>query len=97
MNRCDWDLFLFDLMATDRLQHELWHVWDLTHRVARGRERELAVLRPRLIHFWQTLDRWIGTIEAELPPDIVADAHERPRLWADRALRELQRLAAGAG
>ncbi len=46
MNRCDWDLFLFDLMATDRFQHELWHVWDLTHRVARGRERELAALRP---------------------------------------------------
>ena len=36
MNRCDWDLFIFDLMATDRLQHELWHVWDLTHRAARG-------------------------------------------------------------
>ena len=49
MNRCDWDLFLFDLMATDRIQHELWHVWDLTHRVARGREQELAALRPRLI------------------------------------------------
>ena len=42
MNRCDWDLFLFDLMATDRIQHELWHVWDLTHRAARGRERELG-------------------------------------------------------
>ena len=69
MNRCDWDLFLFDLMATDRLQHELWHVWDLTHRVARGRERELAALRPRLIRFWQTLDRWVGTIEADLPED----------------------------
>src|SRR5262249_44715209 len=27
MGRCDWDLFVFDLMATDRIQHELWHVW----------------------------------------------------------------------
>jgi predicted AlkP superfamily phosphohydrolase/phosphomutase len=69
MNCCDWDLFMFDLMATDRFQHELWHVWDLTHRAARGRERELAALRPRVIHFWQTLDRWIGAIEADLPPD----------------------------
>ena len=69
MNRCDWDLFIFDLMATDRFQHELWHVWDLTHRAARGRESELAALRPKLIEFWQTLDRGIGAIEADLPPD----------------------------
>jgi predicted AlkP superfamily phosphohydrolase/phosphomutase len=69
IRRCDWDLFLFDLMAIDRFQHELWHVWDLTHRVARGRERELAALRPKLIEFWQTLDRGIGVIEDNLPRD----------------------------
>jgi predicted AlkP superfamily phosphohydrolase/phosphomutase len=67
MNRCEWDLFIFDLMATDRLQHELWHVWDLAHRVARGRQRELEALRPKLIEFWRTLDRGIGAIEADLP------------------------------
>ena len=69
MNRCDWDLFMFDLMATDRIQHELWHVWDLTHRVAQGREKELAALRPRLIDFWQAVDRGVGAIEADLPSD----------------------------
>jgi len=69
MKRCNWDLFLFDLMATDRLQHELWHVWDLTHRAARGRERELEALRPTLIAFWQRLDQGIGEIEADLPRD----------------------------
>jgi predicted AlkP superfamily phosphohydrolase/phosphomutase len=69
MNRCDWDLFVFDLMATDRLQHELWHVWDLTHTAAKGRRRELEALRPRLIEFWKTLDRGIGAIEADLPSD----------------------------
>src|SRR5207244_10005302 len=63
------DLFLFDLMATDRIQHELWHVWDLTHRAARGRERELEGLRPRLIAFWKRLDQGIGEIEADLPRD----------------------------
>ncbi len=36
MERCEWDLLIFDLMATDRLGHELWHVWDLTHRAAQG-------------------------------------------------------------
>jgi len=69
MKRCDWDLFLFDLMATDRLQHELWHVWDLTHRAARGRQSELAALRAKLIAFWQLLDREIGAIEEQLPRD----------------------------
>ena len=69
MNRCEWDLFIFDLMATDRFQHELWHAWDLTHRAARGRERELEALRPKLIEFWQALDRGIGAIEADLPSD----------------------------
>jgi predicted AlkP superfamily phosphohydrolase/phosphomutase len=67
MDRCDWDLFIFDLMATDRLGHELWHVWDLTHKAARGREQELAALRPKLIAFWQRLDRGVGAIEAKLP------------------------------
>ena len=69
MNRCEWDLFIFDLMATDRFQHELWHAWDLTHRAARGHEHELKALRPKLIEFWQTLDHGIGLIEADLPAD----------------------------
>ena len=69
MNRCDWDLFMFDLMATDRLQHELWHVWDLNHPAAHGREHELKALRPRLLQFWQQLDTGIGEIEAQLPSD----------------------------
>jgi predicted AlkP superfamily phosphohydrolase/phosphomutase len=69
MNRCEWDLFIFDIMATDRIQHELWHVWDLTHRAARGRESELAALRPRLIAFWESVDRGVGVIEANLPAD----------------------------
>src|SRR5271155_712859 len=69
MSRCEWDLFIFDLMATDRFQHELWHVWDLTHRAARGREGELRALQPRLIEFWEAVDRGIGAIEASLPSD----------------------------
>ena len=97
MNRCDWDLFIFDLMATDRLQHELWHVWDLTHRAAQGREHELEALRPKLIEFWQRLDRGIGAIEAEPAAGRRVLDHQRPRLRADRALRQFQRLAAGAG
>ncbi len=67
MGRCDWDLFMFDLMATDRAQHELWHVWDPSHRVARG--RDLSALRAGFVGFWKTLDQGIGAIEAALPPE----------------------------
>ena len=52
MSRCDWDLFMFDLMATDRIQHELWHVWDPTHRAAAGardRARRAAAGLHRLL------------------------------------------------
>jgi predicted AlkP superfamily phosphohydrolase/phosphomutase len=67
MDRCEWDLFVFDLMATDRAQHELWHAWDQTHPAARG--RDLAAVREKFIAFWKTLDEGIGSIAAALPAD----------------------------
>jgi predicted AlkP superfamily phosphohydrolase/phosphomutase len=69
MGRCEWDLFMFDLMATDRIQHELWHVWDATHSARKGREAELDALQPGCRAFWERLDRGVGEIEAALPPD----------------------------
>ena len=69
MDRCEWDLFAYDLMATDRAQHELWHAWDTTHRVARGREAELAKVRDGYVEFWHKLDDGIGAIADALPPD----------------------------
>jgi predicted AlkP superfamily phosphohydrolase/phosphomutase len=69
MRRCSWDLLMFDVMATDRIGHELWHVWDLSHPAARGREAELAALRPRLLEFWKTVDRGVGAIAESLPSD----------------------------
>lgn len=67
MGRCPWDLFVFDLMATDRFQHELWHAWDPSHRLARG--RDLRAVRSGFVDFWKRLDEGIGRIEAELPAD----------------------------
>ncbi len=67
MDRCDWDLFLYDLMATDRLQHELWHIWETAHHAAEG--RDLEKLRPQFVQFWKRLDDGIAEIEAALPPD----------------------------
>ena len=69
MARCEWDLFVFDLMATDRIQHELWHVWDSTHRARKGRETELDALAEGCKEFWGALDRGVGEIEAALPED----------------------------
>ncbi len=66
MDRCPWDLFMFDLMATDRIQHELWHAWDPSHAKARG--RDLSAVREGFRAFWERLDRGIGEIEAALPP-----------------------------
>ena len=67
MKRCPWDLFMFDLMATDRAQHELWHAWDPSHLAAKG--RDLSAVRAGYVEFWKRLDRGIGEIEAALPPD----------------------------
>jgi predicted AlkP superfamily phosphohydrolase/phosphomutase len=69
MDRCDWDLFMYDLMATDRVQHELWHVWDGTHKARLGREDALDALRDGCNEFWQAVDRGVGEIADALPPD----------------------------
>jgi predicted AlkP superfamily phosphohydrolase/phosphomutase len=67
LKRCEWDLFVFDLMATDRIQHELWHAWDPSHPAAQG--RDLSKIREGFVDFWKRLDVGIGAIEAELPND----------------------------
>ena len=67
MKRCEWDLFMYDLMATDRIQHELWHAWDPSHRVAKG--RDLSAVREGFIDFWKKLDDGVGEIADALPPD----------------------------
>lgn len=67
MDRCDWDLFLYDLMATDRAQHELWHAWDPSHRLAKG--RDLSKVRDGFLQFWKRLDEGIGAIADALPSD----------------------------
>jgi predicted AlkP superfamily phosphohydrolase/phosphomutase len=83
MNRCPWDLFMFDLMATDRIQHELWHAWEPTHREAKG--RDLSSIKAGYVEFWKKLDEGVGAIEAELPPDttllLISDHGFGPIEW----------------
>lgn len=65
--RGGWDLFMYDLMATDRIQHELWHAWDPNHLAAKG--RDLSAVREGYIEFWRKLDRGVGQIVDALPED----------------------------
>lgn len=79
----DWDLFVYDLMAVDRIQHELWHAWDPSHRVAKG--RDLSAVRAGFVDFWRRLDDGIGQIASELPQDtalvLISDHGFGPIEW----------------
>lgn len=66
MDRCPWDLFMFDLMATDRIQHELWHAWDPEHLAAKG--RDLSSVRG-VYRILETAGSGIAEIKAALPAD----------------------------
>ena len=63
----EWDLFMYDLMATDRIQHELWHAWQPSHMKAKG--RDLTKIREGFIHFWESLDEGVGRILEKLGPE----------------------------
>jgi predicted AlkP superfamily phosphohydrolase/phosphomutase len=67
MDHREWDLFMYDLMATDRIQHELWHAWDPAHLAAKG--RDLSAIRSGFVDFWRRLDDGIAEIEGALPKD----------------------------
>lgn len=63
----EWDLFMYDLMATDRIQHELWHAWQPDHMKAKG--RDLSKIREGFIAFWEMLDSGVGRILEKLGPE----------------------------
>jgi len=63
----EWDLFMYDLMATDRIQHELWHAWQPSHMKAKG--RDLSKIRDGFIQFWESLDAGVGRILEKLGPE----------------------------
>ncbi|MFQ5645620.1 MAG: alkaline phosphatase family protein [bacterium] len=61
--REDWDLTMYHFIATDRLQHECWHLFEKNH--------------PRFIEFYHELDKHleklVGSLEAKTNLMIVSD------------------------
>ncbi len=63
-----WDLLVYDLMAVDRAQHELWHVWDENHP-KHADIPDLEAARTQALAFWKRLDDGIGRIQERLDDD----------------------------
>jgi predicted AlkP superfamily phosphohydrolase/phosphomutase len=67
LDRVPWDLFTYNLMAVDRILHELWHVWDPAHPFRKG--RDLREEREGFVEFFRSLDRGLGEIRGRLPAE----------------------------
>lgn len=62
-----WDLFLYVVETTDNLQHEVWHILDPQH--PRHDPAEAQRLMPLILDYYETVDRLLGELLAEVPED----------------------------
>ena len=62
-----WDLFIYVFETTDNLQHEVWHLLDKTH--PRHDPEMAAAVMPDILDFYETVDRLLGEMIAQLPDD----------------------------
>jgi len=67
IDRREWDLFCYNLMAVDRLHHELWHVFDESHPFRKG--RDLREARAGLEAFFRAIDTAIGELRHRIGKD----------------------------
>ncbi len=67
LERREWDLFCYNLMAVDRLHHELWHVFDESHPFRKG--RDLREARAGLEAFFRAIDTAIGDLRHKIGKD----------------------------
>jgi predicted AlkP superfamily phosphohydrolase/phosphomutase len=63
LDKEDWDLFMINFMGTDRLQHELWHVWDTTHPAHDPQESRQHL--GRIVEFLREVDRTLALLAAK--------------------------------
>lgn len=55
LRRTEWEFFMIHFAGIDRLQHELWHVFDSTH--PQYDEKEASQYKERTLQFYETVDR----------------------------------------
>lgn len=67
MDRFPWDLTVFHLWGTDRVQHDLWNLIDDSHPAY---DASLArKCRPRIIEYFEAVDARIGRLRQRLGED----------------------------
>jgi predicted AlkP superfamily phosphohydrolase/phosphomutase len=69
MKRYEWDFFMVHFIATDWVQHFLWHCLDPTH--PRHNEREAKLYGDAILEIYQCVDRALGELVAGLDRDTV--------------------------
>jgi predicted AlkP superfamily phosphohydrolase/phosphomutase len=69
LSRYDWDFFMLHYIATDWVQHFLWHCMDRTH--PRFDEREARTYGDSILEIYQRVDRALGELVGGLGQDTV--------------------------
>jgi predicted AlkP superfamily phosphohydrolase/phosphomutase len=69
MERYEWDFFMVHFIATDWVQHFLWHCMDPTH--PRHNEREARRYGDAILEIYQYVDGALGELVARLDRDTV--------------------------
>jgi len=69
MGRYDWDFFMVHYIATDWVQHFLWHCMDPTH--PRFDKVEAELYGDAILEVYQQIDSALGTLMARLGRDTV--------------------------
>jgi predicted AlkP superfamily phosphohydrolase/phosphomutase len=63
----DWDLFVINFLGTDRVQHELWHLWDESH--FRHSPGESGKYLEGVKDFFRSLDSTLEEFSRSAGPD----------------------------
>lgn len=71
MNEYDWDAFFQYFWGTDRIQHELWHIFDEDH--PRHDKAEAAQYKEKVYAYFHRVDEIVG--------DLIARAGHHAQIW----------------
>ena len=66
MNQSNWDFFMVVFSELDRIQHKFWAEMDESHLFNKEKDKSLS---STIINTYQELDRAIGILIDDLPPE----------------------------